>query len=220
MIYNIKILYMNNFTIVNKITSLLAKRNSGKSVLLKHLVESEKHKFAKIWVICPTEKINRFYSDIVDDECIFDSYDEKWVNKLIDKMTQINSNKPAKERKNVLLILDDLVSDTNFHQSPSFKKIIIRGRHINIAIILTFQYLNLIPPTARSNLDTLFVGQMNKQSVDLLMSEFISGDISKEEFIKMYNRCTKDYNFLVINNNSVKDDDLNLIYGCVKAPLK
>ena len=209
---------MNNFTIVNKITSLLAKRNSGKSVLLKHLVESERHKFSKIYVICPTEKINKFYSDIVDDECIFDSYDEKWVNKLIDKMTEINANKPAKERKNVLLILDDLVSDHNFHQSPSFKKIIIRGRHINIGIILTFQYLNLIPPTARSNLDTLFVGQMNKQSIDLLVSEFISGDISKEEFIKMYNRCTKDYNFLVINNNSVKDEDLNSIYGCVKAP--
>ena len=135
---------MNNFTIVNKITSLLAKRNSGKSVLLKHLVEAERHKFSKIYVICPTEKINRFYSDIVNDECIFDSYDEKWVDKLINKMTEINSNKPAKERKNVLLILDDLVSDTNFHQSPSFKKIIIRGRHINIAIILTFQYLNLI----------------------------------------------------------------------------
>ena len=211
---------MNNFTIVNKITALLAKRNSGKSVLLKHLVEAEKHKFSKIYVICPTEKINRFYSDIVDDECIFDSYDEKWMNKLIDKMTEINSNKPAKERKNVLLILDDLVSDHNFHQSPSFKKIIIRGRHINIAIILTFQYLNLIPPTARTNLDTLFVGQMNKQSVDLLTSEFISDDISKEEFIKMYNRFTKDFNFLVINNNSVKDDDLNLIYGVIKAPLK
>ena len=61
---------------------------------------------------------------------------------------------------------------------------------------------------------------MNKQSVDLLVREFISGDISKEEFIKMYNRCTKDYNFLVINNSSVKDDDLNLIYGVIKAPLK
>ena len=35
----------------------------------------------------------------------------------------------------------------------------------------------------------------------------------------MYNRCTKDYNFLVINNNSVKDDDLNSIYGIIKAPL-
>jgi hypothetical protein len=59
---------------------------------------------------------------------------------------------------------------------------------------------------------------MNKQSIDLLVSEFISGDIDKNEFIKMYNRCTRDYNFLVINNNSVKDDDLNSIYGVIKAP--
>ena len=210
---------MNNFTILNKTVGLVAKRNSGKSCLLKHLVNSERHKFSKIYCICPTEKINRFYSDIVNDECIFDSYDEKWVDKLINKMTEINSNKSTKERKNVLLILDDIVSDHNFHQSPTLKKLFIRGRHINIAIIITFQYLNLIPPVARNNMDFLFCGQMNKQSVDLLMSEFISGDISKEEFIKMYNRCTRDYNFLVINNNSVKDDDLNSIYGCVKAPL-
>jgi hypothetical protein len=60
---------------------------------------------------------------------------------------------------------------------------------------------------------------MNKQSIDLLVSEFISGEITKEDFIKMYNRCTKDYNFLVINNNSVKDDDLNSIYGSIKASL-
>ena len=210
---------MNNFSILNKTCALLAKRNSGKSFLLKHLVEAEKHKFSKIYCICPTERINRFYSDLINnDECIFDKYDEGWVEKLIQKMTEINSNKPAKERKNVLLILDDIVSDHNFHQSPTLKKLFIRGRHINIAIILTFQYLNLIPPVARNNLDWLFVGQMNKQSIDLLTNEFISGDITKEEFIRMYNRCTKDYNFLVINNTSVKDDDLNSIYGCVKAP--
>jgi len=209
---------MNNFTILNKTVGLIAKRNSGKSCLLKYLVEAERHKFARLYVICPTEKINRFYSDIVDDECIFDNYDEKWVEKLINKMTMINSNKPQKERKNVLLILDDIVSDHNFHQSPTLKKLFIRGRHINIGIILTFQYLNLIPPVARVNLDYLFAGQMNKQSVDLLISEFISGDISKEQFLKMFNRCTRDYNFLVINNNSVKDDDLNSIYGCIKVP--
>ena len=140
---------MNNFTIINKTIGLIAKRNSGKSCLLKYLVEAERHKFNKIYVICPTEKINRFYSDIVDDECIFDNYDEKWVEKLINKMTEINSNKSQKERKNVLLILDDIVSDHNFHQSPTLKKLFIRGRHINIGIILTFQYLNLIPPVAR-----------------------------------------------------------------------
>ena len=211
---------MNNFTIVNKTTSLLAKRNSGKSVLLKHLVEAERHKFSKIYVICPTEKINRFYSDIVCEECIFDSYDEKWVDKLISKMTEINANKPTKERKNILLILDDCVSDTNFHQSPTIKKLFLRGRHINISLLITTQYIHLISPSMRTNLDYLFCGQMNKQSIDLLTTEFLSGDIEKSEFIKMYNRCTKDYNFLVINNNSVKDDDLNSVYGCIKAPSK
>jgi hypothetical protein len=70
----------------------------------------------------------------------------------------------------------------------------------------------------RNNLDYIFCGQMNKQSIDLLTNEFLSGDIDKNEFIKMFNRCTKDYNFLVINNNSVKDDDLNSVYGCIKAP--
>jgi hypothetical protein len=35
----------------------------------------------------------------------------------------------------------------------------------------------------------------------------------------MFNRCTIDHQFLVINNSSVKSNDLNLIYGCIKAPL-
>ena len=211
---------MDNFTIVDKCIGLIAKRCSGKSVLLKHLVEAEKHKFNKIFVICPTEPINRFYKDIVSEENVFDNYDERWMNKLIDKMTEINANKPAKERKHILLILDDCVSDHNFHQSPTIKKLFLRGRHINISLLITTQYIYLISPSMRNNLDYIFCGQMNKQSIDLLCSEFLSGDIDKNEFIKMFNRCTKDYNFLVINNNSVKDDDLNSVYGCIKAPSK
>ena len=53
-------------------------------------------------------------------------------------MTKVNSNKPDKKIKNILLILDDVVSDKNFQQSPSLKKLFVRGRHINIGIILTF----------------------------------------------------------------------------------
>ena len=139
------------------------------------------------------------------------------MNKLIDKMTEINANKPTKERKHILLIFDDCVSDHNFHQSPTIKKLFLRGRHINISLLITTQYIYLISPSMRNNLDYIFCGQMNKQSIDLLTNEFLSGDITKEEFIKMYNRCTKDYNFLVINNNSVKDDNLNSVYGCIKA---
>jgi hypothetical protein len=58
---------------------------------------------------------------------------------------------------------------------------------------------------------------MNRQSVSLLVEEYLSGDLEKNDFIKLYNRSTKDYGFLVINNNSIKEnDDLNQIYGIIK----
>ena len=209
---------MDNFSIVNKTLTFLAKRNSGKSVLCKYLIEAEKHKFNKIFLICPTEKINSHYSDLVKPDDIFDEYDEEWVDSLIKKMTDENAGKT--KNKNVMLILDDCVSDINFHQSPSLKKLFTRGRHINISVCLVLQYMNMCPPVCRANSDYLFVGQLNKQSIGLLCDEFQSGDISKEDFIKMYNRCSNDYHFLVINNNSVKDNDLNNIYGKIKVPIE
>ena len=207
------------FSLVNKTLCVVAKRNSGKSVLIKYLVTCEKGQFSKIYVICPTEKINRFYNSIVPDQCIFDSWSEEWANALIKKMTEINANKTSSERKNVLIILDDVFSDTNFHQSQALKVLHVRGRHLNISIINTIQYLNLLPPIYRTNCDYLISGQMNRQSVQLLAEEYISGDIEKNDFIKMYNRVTKDYGFLLINNNSIKNnEDLNQIYGIMKTP--
>ena len=42
-------------------------------------------------------------------------------------MTEIDANKTIKDRKNILLILDDVVCDQNFQQSSSLKKLFIRG---------------------------------------------------------------------------------------------
>ena len=70
---------MQHFELKNKAIVLIAKRNSGKSYLLKHLLEySIKIKeFDKIYCISPTEKINKFYSDIIPQNCIFDNYSEE-----------------------------------------------------------------------------------------------------------------------------------------------
>ena len=209
----------DSFTIVNKMVGLFGKRNSGKSRLLRYLVNCEKHQFKKVYVCCPTECINNFYSKLTNEECIYDSYNNDWMMKLISKMTDLK--KENDEVNNILIILDDCVSDTNFHQCQSLNILCTRGRHLNIAVIITSQYIFSIPPVCRNNLDYVFCGQMNKRSVDLLSDEFLLGDIDKNEFIKLYNKNTKDYSFFVINCNSVKDNDnLNEIYGCVKTPEK
>jgi hypothetical protein len=67
----------------------------------------------------------------------------------------------------------------------------------------------------------MLVGQLNKQSVELLKDEFLMGNIDSKEFLKMYYRCTGNYQFLIINNNSVKsNDNLDEIYGTIKCPEK
>ena len=209
-----------DLTLVNKTVAFVAKRNSGKSVLLKQLVEHEKHLFDKIFVICPTESINRFYKDIVDEKSIFDSYSETWTEKLIESLTKINADTPEKDRKKVLLIYDDILSDIDFHQSPAIKKIFTRGRHVGLSIICTCQYLYMLSPVMRVNLDYVLIGQTNNQSKNLLCDEFLAGSFDRKQFLDLYNKTTKDYNFLVINNNSIKDnDDIDQIYGFIRAKI-
>ena len=210
-----------NFTLVNKIVSLIGKRNSGKSQMLRYLVMQQRSLFKSIFVLCPTESVNSFYKDLVKKENIFDSYNETWIESLIKKMTEINTNKSDESASHVLLILDDCCSDTNFHQSQSFKKLCTRGRHIKISVIITCQYIYQVPPVARNNSDFILCSQMNTQGLDLLTSEFLMGNISKKDFIQMYYKNTADFGFLIINNNCASsNDNLNEIYGNLKVPEK
>jgi hypothetical protein len=211
---------MQNFTLKNTKIVITSKTKSGKSELLRFLLMNDNTNFYKTYLFCPTEKINSFYKDLIPDENVFEEFEEDWLNKLIQKMTSKNgSNKQPHEKKDVLIIFDDCSSDADFTHSKALKRLFTRGRHLNISVIMTSQYIYQIPPVCRSNVDYAIVGQMNFQSLELLTSEYLLGTITKKEFIDMYHRCTSNYQFLVINNNSVKDNsDKNQIYGTIKVP--
>ena len=137
----------------------------------------------------------------------------------MNKMAKANEGKLDKEAKHILLVLDDVCSDADFHHSKTFKQIFTKGRHYKITLIITAQYPYHIPPIARVNCDWFLCGQINTQGLDILCTEFIAGDISKQEFIKSYYNATSNYVFLLINNNSTKsNDDLTSIYGVIRTP--
>ena len=80
--------------------------------------------------------------------------------------------------------------------------------------------MNQLPKITRANLDYVLVVQMNNQSKSLLYDEFLSGSLDRRQFIDLYDKCTRDYNFLIINNNSIKDnDDIDQIYGVIRAKI-
>ena len=161
-----------NIDIVDKAISIVAKRNSGKSYLLRYLVKKQSYKFNKIFVICPTDSINSFYNTITDKSCIFNEFNESWANELIDQLMQVNSDKNT-EKKRVLLILDDCMSDINFCKSKAMKTIYSRGRHFFLTIISASQYLKNLSPLCRSNSDYMFCGRYNRQSLYIVIVIFI-----------------------------------------------
>ena len=209
-----------NFELMNKTVCLCGKRHSGKSQLIKYIIKLYQSDFDKIFVICPSESVNFFYRDIVPIENIFNEYKEDWVESLIKRLTKLNAGKKDNESAHILLILDDCVSDINFHSSKSFEKLFTRGRHVKISILITTQYPYLIPPVCRINSDYILVGQMNKQGLKIMVDEFLMGDIEPKQFITMYHKATSDYGFMIINNNSIKSNsDMNALYGSVRVPL-
>ena len=209
---------MEGFTLLGKRTAIAGKTMSGKSNLLKYILSSEKHKFDKIYCISATENVNGFYSSIIDKENIFNEFSEIWLEKLIKKLTDYKTKN--NKAYNICLIFDDLGSDKEFQNSKSLAKISCRGRHIGLSFCLLIQYVNQIPPVIKVNLNYIICGQSNAQSTELLLDNWLFGEISRKEFIDMYNNATRDYGFLIINCDSVKDNsNLNSIYGILRASI-
>ena len=208
-----------DFQLLNKTVCLCGKRHSGKSELIKYIVSLYRHQFNKIFVICPSEAVNKFYSQFLPPENIFTEYKEEWVDKLMQRLIKINVGKKDNEAAHILLILDDCVSDVNMHSAKNFEKIFTRGRHLKISLMITTQYPYLIPPVARINCDYILVGQLNKQGLKVMSDEFLMGDISPKEFLKLYYDSTNDYGFMIINNNSTSNNNnINSLYGSVRVP--
>ena len=214
---------MEDFFLQARAITIIAKRNSGKSYLLKSLLQYSIiiKEFDKIYCISPTEKINKFYSDIIPENCIFDSYSSEWVLSLIEKMSKINEGKTQQSQNpiNCLLILDDCTTDVNMHQEKAIKMLYTRGRHSFIAICVISQNLKSVSPSIRNNSDYILTGQLNASNIEQLCESYRCPIISKKDFITLYKNSTADYNFFVINNNSVSTDidNINSYYGIIRA---
>ena len=167
------------FDIVDKAISVSAKRNSGKSELVKYIIHQYHQEFSNIFVISGTEKVNKFYSKIpfINPKYIYHTFDSSFIENLLKNMEKINEGKTKKDKdfKRILLIMDDVFSSFNAHSEKAFEQIFTLGRHLGVTIITITQYIYMLPPRCRSNCDWVLVSQMNNQSLDILTTEYRYG---------------------------------------------
>ena len=206
------------FTLVNKLVAIVGKRASGKSILCKFLVQRQQHLFQDVFVVSATESANKFYETFINKKNIFTEWDVKWIEKF---WTTIKaSGNCSCDKKNVLLILDDVGSEEDFKKNSSLRLMATTGRHFHLSVIILSQYLYQIAPVVRSNCDYMLAGQMNAKSRDILCDEFLLGHTTKSEFISIYNSASSNHGFMIICNTSVEDvSNVDSIYGKIKASI-
>ena len=176
-----------------------ARRNSGKTYLMKHLVGVLARGKAINWVrvVTPTA-FNGEWSAVVGEDYVEPEFDEEWLDDLLRRQADLKArgvNNPG------LLILDDCLGAANF-SSSLFTRIAAAGRHYGITVWASFQHYYKCPTVLRSNADYVFVlGRPNERAIRGLYEEFSPQGINTWQALAQYlERATTNHGAGVIDN--------------------
>jgi hypothetical protein len=188
-----------------------AKRNSGKSHLLKHLLKDCMKRKQFQWIIVfSATKFNGEWSDIVGEKCVYDDFNPDMVNALLANQAKLVKKKKAKPG---LLLFDDMIGTANF-KSDIISKIAIASRHFLISVWITAQFPTKMPPLIRQNSDySLVLNSVNERIARLIYEEFPTTFFKSWKEVEAYfNENTKNYGCILIDNKQ------ECHYSVIRAP--
>ena len=132
----------------------------------------------------------------------------EYSNDMQDVYKNIEDYNPIKKRK-VLIIFDDMIADmiNNNKLNPIVTELFIRGRKLNISIVLITQSCYKVPKDVRLNSTHFFIMKIpNKRELQQIALNH-SSDIDFKDYMNIYKKSTKEpYTFLV-NDTTLSSDN-------------
>lgn len=183
------------------VVAVVARRNSGKSVLIRDIMYHKRHISAGI-VCSGTEDGNGYYSKFVPDLFVYPDFDRDAVENMVERQRALAKQGLAEP---VFLVLDDCLYDKKFLNDKLLKMIFFNGRHWSIFVILAAQYLVDIPPNLRSNIDYIFTLSDHTNRYRLWKTIF---QIFRtfDQFNAVMDAATSDYGALVLDTTGNKSN--------------
>jgi hypothetical protein len=184
---------------------------SGKTNLLMNLLSRKeflKGYFHYIIVYSPTAgKYDDSYNVLnLPDENFKNDFNEKDLEELIESRKQLIDKKGIEwvvKNSRVLIILDDVIANRDFLNSPQALKMFALLRHYQVAIIVLMQSYNKLPRALRINANAVAVFPSSQSEIEVLLDEITPAGLKKREFEKVIGHCTDGrYDFLYINNHA------------------
>jgi hypothetical protein len=194
-----------------KILIFLGKRKTGKSVLVIDYLWHNQD-FPLGTVISPTDELNQTYVKHIPSIFIHSKFTDQLVEDFLVRQRKfVTKCKSDPNYKGVdpraFLILDDcLYNASTWSHNEDISWIFMNGRHAQITLLLTAQYVFGIPPILRSNVDYIFICKEPKITNREKLHKHYAGMFPSFAFFnKVMAVCTKDYGCLVIDNGSTSD---------------
>lgn len=131
---------------------------------------------------------------------MYDSNFEGPLQHIIKVQKQLIEKKGLDKAPRILIIFDDIISQTKFMNSSFFTKMYIQNRHLGISTWVCTQSFNKIPRVCRLQANNLFIFAGNGSETEILAQEFSPPHTKKKDFENLIKHATHDrYSFLHIN---------------------
>lgn len=189
----------------------------GKSVLMGSILYAKKHIFPVAMITSTVEKDSPYFSKYVPDIFIHDKYDEKQLEKFIQRQ------KIAKEHLEypwAFVILDDCTDDPSIFRKPLQNGLYKRGRHWKLCYLLSLQYCMDIPPAIRTTTDGVFIMRdPNLKNRKKLYENYASIIPDFQLFCKIMDEITTDFTALYIHNSSKSNNWVDCVFWYKAKPI-
>lgn len=190
---------------------VLARRNSGKSVWIRDILyHLHRQKFPRVVVFSGTEESNHFYGSHIPPAYIHDHFDLDKLAEIVATQKQVVSavrdleeklGRPTGIDTRLLLILDDCVYQRHVLSNEIVRSIFFNGRHHDISLFLTSQYLMLIPIEQRGNIDFIVcLKEPVPKNKAKLYDSFFGVFPDRRTFNFVFDTLTADYCSIVFDN--------------------
>ena len=183
-----------------------SKRNTGKTVIVSALIHAllVSKKVDMVLVMSQTAHVNDDYSFL--PARLRQAFSEDTIKKLMDKQAKARKG----EREQVLLVLDDVLSDKDAERSRFIKKLYTLGRHYDINVILISQTSNVaLTPAIKQNSDYILYSRLNRFQLSALWESVTN--IDKRDFIAFSEANNKNYVFLAVDNTSQSNNPADFL---------